>query len=98
MDGKLFLAPIGDYPQKIVDLGTGVGLWAQDSLFLHTSTLRYRRLTIFYQWPRTSPAHASLEPTYHLFNHTGLLPTWSFGSRILKTKTAHGQESMPMRI
>ncbi|RMJ08109.1 hypothetical protein BHE90_013177 [Fusarium euwallaceae] len=30
MDGKLFLAPIGDYPQKIVDLGTGVGLWAQD--------------------------------------------------------------------
>lgn len=30
MDGKLFLAPIGDNPQKIVDLGTGVGMWAQD--------------------------------------------------------------------
>lgn len=27
---KLVLAPIGDHPQKIVDLGTGVGFWAQD--------------------------------------------------------------------
>ncbi|KAL7818341.1 S-adenosyl-L-methionine-dependent methyltransferase [Trichoderma gracile] len=27
-DGKLFYAPIGDYPQKILDLGTGTGLWA----------------------------------------------------------------------
>ncbi|KAM5360238.1 hypothetical protein ACJZ2D_013895 [Fusarium nematophilum] len=26
LDGKLFLAPIGDHPQKIVDLGTGVGI------------------------------------------------------------------------
>lgn len=31
LDGKLFLAPIGDHPQKIVDLGTGVGFWASDS-------------------------------------------------------------------
>ncbi|KAI9167115.1 putative methyltransferase tdiE [Paramyrothecium foliicola] len=30
LEGKLLLAPIGDYPQKIVDLGTGVGFWAQD--------------------------------------------------------------------
>ncbi|EXA00602.1 hypothetical protein NW765_006302 [Fusarium oxysporum] len=30
LDGKLFLAPIGNNPQKIVDLGTGVGMWAQD--------------------------------------------------------------------
>ncbi|KAK7415314.1 hypothetical protein QQX98_005958 [Neonectria punicea] len=30
LDGKLFLAPIGNYPHKIVDLGTGVGFWAQD--------------------------------------------------------------------
>ncbi|KFA63969.1 hypothetical protein S40285_05723 [Stachybotrys chlorohalonatus IBT 40285] len=30
LEGKLFLAPIGDHPQKIVDLGTGVGFWAQD--------------------------------------------------------------------
>lgn len=33
LDGKLFLAPIGDHPQKIVDLGTGVGFWASDSSF-----------------------------------------------------------------
>ncbi|KAF4126485.1 Methyltransferase domain [Geosmithia morbida] len=29
-DGKLLLAPIGDHPQKIVDLGTGFGFWVQD--------------------------------------------------------------------
>ncbi|ORY70306.1 S-adenosyl-L-methionine-dependent methyltransferase [Pseudomassariella vexata] len=27
-NGKLFFAPIGDYPQKILDLGTGTGIWA----------------------------------------------------------------------
>ncbi|KAK6189219.1 hypothetical protein LQW54_013501, partial [Pestalotiopsis sp. IQ-011] len=27
-NGKLFYAPIGDYPQKILDLGTGTGIWA----------------------------------------------------------------------
>lgn len=26
--GKNFFAPIGDYPQKIIDLGTGTGTWA----------------------------------------------------------------------
>lgn len=36
LDGNLFVAPIGDHPQKIVDLGTGVGFWAQDSWF-HSS-------------------------------------------------------------
>lgn len=30
LDGKLCLAPIGDYPQKILDLGTGCGMWAVD--------------------------------------------------------------------
>ncbi|CAM1503307.1 Fc.00g080830.m01.CDS01 [Cosmosporella sp. VM-42] len=27
-DGRLYYAPIGENPQKIVDLGTGTGLWA----------------------------------------------------------------------
>ncbi|KAK7913828.1 S-adenosyl-L-methionine-dependent methyltransferase [Apiospora marii] len=27
-DGKLFYAPVGDYPQKIIDIGTGTGIWA----------------------------------------------------------------------
>ncbi|KAK4228587.1 Trans-aconitate 2-methyltransferase [Podospora fimiseda] len=27
-DGKLFLAPIGDNPQRIIDVGTGTGIWA----------------------------------------------------------------------
>ncbi|KFY48756.1 hypothetical protein V495_01056 [Pseudogymnoascus sp. VKM F-4514 (FW-929)] len=27
-DGKLFYAPVGEYPQKILDIGTGTGIWA----------------------------------------------------------------------
>ncbi|KAM0813946.1 putative Methyltransferase domain-containing protein [Seiridium cardinale] len=27
-NGKLFYAPIGEHPQKILDLGTGTGIWA----------------------------------------------------------------------
>ncbi|OHW98044.1 methyltransferase domain-containing protein [Colletotrichum incanum] len=29
-DDRLFLAPIGDKPQKVLDLGTGTGIWAID--------------------------------------------------------------------
>jgi len=29
-DGKLVFAPIGDNPQKVIDLGTGTGIWAID--------------------------------------------------------------------
>ena len=29
-DGELFLAPIGDNPLQILDLGTGTGLWAME--------------------------------------------------------------------
>ena len=28
LDSKLFLAPIGDNPQKVLDVGTGTGIWA----------------------------------------------------------------------
>ncbi|KAF6786394.1 SAM-dependent methyltransferase [Colletotrichum musicola] len=27
-DNKLFLAPIGNNPQRVLDLGTGTGIWA----------------------------------------------------------------------
>jgi len=30
LGGKLFLAPIGEHPQRILDLGTGTGRWAID--------------------------------------------------------------------
>ncbi|KLO92449.1 Uncharacterized protein LW93_12023 [Fusarium fujikuroi] len=30
LDGALFLAPIGDHPQRVLDLGTGTGIWAMD--------------------------------------------------------------------
>lgn len=29
-DGKLFFSPLGDDPAKIIDLGTGTGIWAID--------------------------------------------------------------------
>jgi ubiquinone/menaquinone biosynthesis C-methylase UbiE len=29
-DGKLFFAPIGKHPQKVIDLATGTGIWAID--------------------------------------------------------------------
>ncbi|KAK0612219.1 hypothetical protein B0T14DRAFT_572035 [Immersiella caudata] len=29
-DGKLFFAPIGEHPQKVINLGTGTGIWAID--------------------------------------------------------------------
>ena len=28
LDGKLFLAPISDTPQNVLDVGTGTGIWA----------------------------------------------------------------------
>jgi SAM-dependent methyltransferase len=31
-NGKLFYAPIGDYPQKVLDLGTGTGIWAIEGM------------------------------------------------------------------
>ncbi|RSL46430.1 hypothetical protein CEP54_013850 [Fusarium duplospermum] len=30
LEGKLHLAPIGDNPQRVLDLGTGTGIWAVD--------------------------------------------------------------------
>jgi ubiquinone/menaquinone biosynthesis C-methylase UbiE len=30
LEGKLFLSPIGENPQRVLDLGTGTGIWAMD--------------------------------------------------------------------
>jgi hypothetical protein len=37
LHGKLYLAPIGDHPQKIIDLGTGFGDWAIEGSSLYLS-------------------------------------------------------------
>jgi methylase of polypeptide subunit release factors len=31
LDGKLYLAPVGKSLQRILDLGTGTGIWAMDA-------------------------------------------------------------------
>lgn len=33
LGGKLYLSPIGDNPQKIIDLGTGFGDWAIEGMY-----------------------------------------------------------------
>lgn len=30
LDGELQIAPIGEHPQRILDVGTGTGIWAID--------------------------------------------------------------------
>jgi hypothetical protein len=40
LDGKLYLAPISKTPQRVLDLGTGTGIWAID--FGNSSTKRFR--------------------------------------------------------
>ena len=30
LDGKLFLAPVGDNPRGVLDIGTGTGIWAME--------------------------------------------------------------------
>lgn len=30
LGGGLYLAPIGDDPKRVLDLGTGTGIWAMD--------------------------------------------------------------------
>lgn len=58
LGGKLYLAPIGNNPQKIIDLGTGFGEWAIEgtSLLLgkgaqHRSKQRGIRTDLTYSFP-----------------------------------------------
>lgn len=37
LGGKLYLAPIGDSPNRVLDLGTGTGIWAMDFADEHPS-------------------------------------------------------------
>lgn len=44
-EGKHFLAPIGTNPKRILDLGTGTGVWAiEGTKLLLTSCARLREL------------------------------------------------------
>jgi SAM-dependent methyltransferase len=37
LDGRLYLAPIGENPQRVLDVGTGTGIWAIDFADQHPS-------------------------------------------------------------
>lgn len=43
LKGKLFVAPIGNHPQKIADLGTGFGDWAIESTYRRRIAVRHFR-------------------------------------------------------
>ena len=49
MDNRLHLAPIGENPQRILDIGTGTGIWAIEmgelQLIYHVMREFYRILT-----------------------------------------------------
>lgn len=30
LDGELYMAPIKSHPERVLDLGTGTGIWAMD--------------------------------------------------------------------
>lgn len=65
-EGKICSAPIGDHPQKIVDLGTGFGFWASDgSSCPFLTTPLPSRIPAYYiaQLLKSTPAHASSGPT-----------------------------------
>lgn len=72
LDGELHFAPIGDHPQKIVDLGTGVGFWAQDSM---CNPALYMLSIDILQWPSTTQVQLSSGPIFHPSSLTGPLPT-----------------------
>ncbi|KAK0624298.1 S-adenosyl-L-methionine-dependent methyltransferase [Immersiella caudata] len=38
LDGKLYSAPIGDNPKRVLDIGTGTGIWAIDFADEHPAT------------------------------------------------------------
>jgi hypothetical protein len=42
LDGELHLAPIGERPDRILDLGTGTGFWAIDMGTYPSEDFRYR--------------------------------------------------------
>lgn len=68
-DGKLFSAPVKEYPQKIVDLGTGVGFWAMDGkrtcIAHHHSTNILRQVAEKYPSARVIGTDLSpIQPTW----------------------------------
>lgn len=74
LKGEYFLAPVGDRPQKIVDLGTGTGIWAMEGLPPANQPIRNAvAFADFSLWqsPRSFPVPGSLERISPLYSLVG---------------------------
>ncbi|KAG5914396.1 hypothetical protein E4U61_005811 [Claviceps capensis] len=58
MQNKLFFSPIGNYPQKILDIGTGTGIWAVEVGDRYPSA-KVRGIDIAPMQPKSVPPNVS---------------------------------------
>ncbi|KAL2019047.1 hypothetical protein VTK56DRAFT_10151 [Thermocarpiscus australiensis] len=75
LGGRLYLAPIGDKPHRVLDLGTGTGtgIWAMDFADLHPSASVIAT--------DLSPIQPSLVPPNLQFQIDGFCEPWTFHPR-----------------
>lgn len=78
---KLHFAPIGEYPQEVLDIGTGTGIWAIESAFpaspgVGSKTVADTDATS--QWVTSFRAPTSSVSTSLPFSPTGCRPTSGF--------------------
>jgi tRNA1(Val) A37 N6-methylase TrmN6 len=64
MENNLFLAPIVDDPQNILDLGTGSGIWAMDVADMYPSAVVIGVDTAPVQ-PNLIPPNLTFEVPFH---------------------------------
>jgi hypothetical protein len=68
LNDELHLAPIGTSPGKILDLGTGTGIWPVrkpigNPVLVYDPFLTLPLITFRWKWATNTPARALLAPT-----------------------------------
>jgi hypothetical protein len=66
LEGKLHWAPIGPNPQRVLDIGTGTGIWAIDFGKAHESNTRsgYSALTVTFHSGYLSFCNGNVNPFF----------------------------------
>lgn len=84
LDGKLYLAPITQSPQKIIDLGTGFGDWAIEGSFKKISSPYDQRImltrscvTVTFQLGKPNQAPKSLVLISRQYSQSGYPRMWN---------------------